>query len=1597
MQHTHTSKTTTVEIENQLNQNGIEQIPLRYGDLISINTSRFPLQFIISDGFIKTKVYVKNLDYDGNRQLFDRCIFRVYPAFNQPYQNLLLKNFQLFNNQISENYKNQEKQSAFLNELQNYILQEYKTNLEIFQKIKGQEVTFNQDIQFLHLASNKFLVCNYEEADIEEQNFKLELQQFSSKFSRFQIKNSFSYQIRNSGIVYYNDVVYIVCSNKYLGRIPYVNCIKSVKKQEIKNQTQITQSQQQDVVQYSLQINQEHQQQQISQSIDFLKKPLNINKENIEIRIKQNNLKNINSKWYINQKNSENQEVSVSVEQKTKWKIFYFSSFIEYDYILQYGDIIWIHHIENASTIEVKKQQNNGQIYIVIQGHVQKELFYKYEGNTNAMWVIQNEEFTKGGPIHWEDNFYLRNISSGKYLSLSCLDKGGRIEGQLQIKDYPCKSSLFQFTQIGFQQTENNQQKYINKDSIFYIKAVQINGWIHINDKLKNFLENERKDDEFQVEINNLRVEIIEQQPLDDDAFRIYKASITEVQETNFLISCFPIIKEQIEILKDLQQIQEKNNNNIEILINEIQENDIQNKLNILKKCLVDINKFCLNQLINTSIENQMLNYGKINQNRQKLLAEQYYIILISDLLQSILNEKELLQIQNLFKYEKKNKFIQKIKNCLKKQKDYIIDIKKLENTLATKAKYCEYTGDNLEGNFNIFNILLYQKNNQKKVYQTFLREKYQVAQACYKLMTNICKNNSENEKYFYNYKINQLKYQAKYIKEAMYCIISVIKKNEFILNNMADDINVAQRKVCSREFSSHLNILNQSEEIQSKNSQQNTYMQLEGNNILVFLINLVEKNQNQLPRNPLFIQFFRTICKYKDNGISANQEVIYKFIENSPLFKKALFLPIYINEKDKYMYLQIQDKNNNKCQIIKIDEKMFGKDVNFKYDFTSLYFIEQLKLCSDLCLSRNFLWNSFFEKQFPLDYLIEQVFNQNMHDELRSAFCSLILTIYIDHEPLNEIIMPQMCRIYDIQEDKKTIVQNNIEKTELLLKKRQPFYELIIKKANEYVDQQIQRIDEKFERIQNLDLQLVSNFQDENIFNQSLILHIIKLMVFLIKFNVLGLLNKREMYAVLIPKIIRLLEYNNDNLELSCFLKQQRSVFLEKKKSFIFRGSSFVYKRVSELFQQGFFEKKEKKGNFFIEENVESVEYEHNYVYKNPLIGSLISLLQIIKIGKSNEQQVNQYSKKTESLCKLELIKILQFVQNLYMDYLIANFIAWFGQMSKQIKKNNQIFKEQIKNLLVQNIQEDLSTALPDIMKTGLQRIDEKYIPWEQSKEKKLSFFSKNNKSNQQFLYKKKKFQDYTEDDNVKIKDLNCLLTGVWAENGQNCSFILGSLLTGFYLSTDSQLQDSFLEIIVSLYSQNCCLFKNLQKLEVLYDEADIKIYQVYKNRIFSLRTLAEKSEIWLSTLHKQLKNSQKQTEIQEIQEILSLLYEINSLFFENSKINNQNQIKHSPFYKDYARNPYLNKLKDQIYQKIDLKRQKMFTFLEGHLTVINLIKNAQNQMVQYLKQNDVLQNQKIQIFSLLKGLYQTLIHFSINSVDNQILLSKFIPFFIG
>jgi hypothetical protein len=54
------------------------------------------------------------------------------------------------------------------------------------------------------------------------------------------------------------------------------------------------------------------------------------------------------------------------------------------------------------------------------------------------------------------------------------------------------------------------------------------------------------------------------------------------------------------------------------------------------------------------------------------------------------------------------------------------------------------------------------------------------------------------------------------------------------------------------------------------------------------------------------------------------------------------------------------------------LDETLLGKDIDLSANSKLQYLIQQIEFYSDLCLSRNYLWNKKMETLFPLGYIIK-------------------------------------------------------------------------------------------------------------------------------------------------------------------------------------------------------------------------------------------------------------------------------------------------------------------------------------------------------------------------------------------------------------------------------------------------------------------------------------------------------------------------------------------------------------------------------------------------------------------------------------------------
>ena len=161
-----------------------------YGDKIFLGDPLDNNSFFFTDGFTKSKLILKNFNLSKNRINFNRCLFQIFPSFSNTFKKEAADLIER---------KNDEKVSkSNLHELKEKLSNEYKFNLKSFEKYKNIPVNYGKNIQFLHVASNKFLSVEFDESDLKN-NFTIHLNDISSENTLFKFEASFKYQKESEG------------------------------------------------------------------------------------------------------------------------------------------------------------------------------------------------------------------------------------------------------------------------------------------------------------------------------------------------------------------------------------------------------------------------------------------------------------------------------------------------------------------------------------------------------------------------------------------------------------------------------------------------------------------------------------------------------------------------------------------------------------------------------------------------------------------------------------------------------------------------------------------------------------------------------------------------------------------------------------------------------------------------------------------------------------------------------------------------------------------------------------------------------------------------------------------------------------------------------------------------------------------------------------------------------------------------------------------------------------------------------------------------------------------------------------------------------
>lgn len=273
----------------------------------------------------------------------------------------------------------------------------------------------------------------------------------------------------------------------------------------------------------------------------------------------------------------------------------------------------------------------------------------------------------------------------------------------------------------------------------------------------------------------------------------------------------------------------------------------------------------------------------------------------------------------------------------------------------------------------------------------------------------------------------------------------------------------------------------------------------------------------------------------------------------------------------------------------------------------------------------------------------------------------------------------------------------------------------------------------------------------------------------------------------------------------------------------------------------------------------------------------------------------------------------------------------------------------------------------LPNVAKTGINEVDE------QQKQKDsggLNFLNQ--------LFQEKKPEHFKSYFQSEIQDLDGLYSQALGDDDVQDSpiaAVLPNLLTSFYFIHDETLERRSLSIIMRIFNQREELIHNIQHLQIIFDPLKTKLYDLLSEMQIRLRSLVDRSEIWLSEF---IKKNQQQ--VPELDEILDIVKNLRWGFFQGVDVNGKKITLET---------------QSESNLKIDSEKQSIMMQLGLHTPIINLINDQMSHLVECMSLKQFPKEEKIKLATLFIYSFQFLKNFCKQNHTNQMLLYEHLSVF--
>ena len=182
-------------------------------------------------------------------------------------------------------------------------------------------------------------------------------------------------------------------------------------------------------------------------------------------------------------------------------------------------------------------------------------------------------------------------------------------------------------------------------------------------------------------------------------------------------------------------------------------------------------------------------------------------------------------------------------------------------------------------------------------------------------------------------------------------------------------------------------------------------------------------------------------------------------------------------------------------------------------------------------------------EHQFPIKFVFEQIYNEELSLEIRSLFCDLALTLYIDQEPLNARIVPNLCRMFK----KKKLDESSELITSMVSGRKNSridettFANLLKKIMQMLEDEKVKIQNDMRIKFKGIDSNQIRHVKIGNHLNNILLAKLIRLISKMTSFDLLPLIGGNESYFKVVHDIMHILEFDKNFVHISYSLTKLR------------------------------------------------------------------------------------------------------------------------------------------------------------------------------------------------------------------------------------------------------------------------------------------------------------------------------------------------------------------------------------------------------------------------------------------------------------------------